>query len=178
MRIVGGSLRGRKLTAPTAIPARPTTDFAKEALFNILNHEIDWPATHALDLFSGIGSISLEACSRGAAAVTAVDKHLKATHWLAKTGRELGITNLTVIRTDALQWLERNNARFPFVFADPPYDYTQYDVLIKQVLNCALAPDGLFVLEHRQSGSFAAHSNYVQDRSYGEVRFSFFRLDV
>ncbi|MEZ4721247.1 MAG: RsmD family RNA methyltransferase [Flavobacteriales bacterium] len=178
MRIVGGLLRGRRFTAPSSIPARPTTDFAKEALFNILAHQIHWPDVNALDLFSGIGSISIEMVSRGARQVTSIDKHPKAVQWLSKTGQELNLSALYPIRSDAIHWLERVNQKFDFVFADPPYDYDDYDKVIELVLKSALQPDGLFVLEHRQSGSFANHSNFVEDRTYGEVRFSFFRLNA
>lgn len=178
MRIVGGLLRGRRFTAPSSIPARPTTDFAKEALFNILAHQIHWPGVNALDLFSGIGSISIEMVSRGALRVTSVDQHPKAVQWLSKTAQELKLSSLHPLRAEAIYWLERNNQPFDFVFADPPYDYGDYVKLIELVLKSALQPDGLFVLEHRQSGSFAEHSNFVEDRTYGEVRFSFFRLDA
>lgn len=178
MRIVGGALKGRRLRAPSSIPARPTTDYAKESLFNILHHQLDWTETDLLDLFAGIGSISFEAASRGARQVVAVDLHHASIRWIQKTASELQLDQLTAIRSDALKWLEHGSRTFELVFADPPYEFAHYTELITHVLNTALTPKGLFILEHRQSGSFEEHPNFVSDRTYGEVRFSFFKRDV
>jgi 16S rRNA (guanine966-N2)-methyltransferase len=175
LRIVGGKFKGRRLLAPSSIPARPTTDYAKEALFNILQNQMEWEECEMLDLFSGIGSISLEAISRGAKSVTSIDKHPKAIHWLKNVTNALSISNLIFQREDAFKWLNKNEKQFDLVFADPPYEFAQYDELIEVVLNRALKADANFILEHRQSGSFVKHSNFVEDRTYGEVRFSFFR---
>ena len=175
MRIISGKFKSRRLTAPKSIPARPTTDYAKESLFNILNHEVSWPETNMLDLFAGIGGISIEAISRGAASVTSVDINYHSISWLSKINKDLQITNLKALKADAISWLGKNETQFDLVFADPPYDYEHYDLLISNVLEKALMNEGLFILEHRRNISFEEHANFVEDRKYGEVKFTFFR---
>lgn len=176
MRIIGGSHRGRRYRAPSNIPARPTTDYAKESLFNILDHKIAWDECYMLDLFAGIGGVSLEAASRGCAEITCIDINSKSVAWIKKISDEFGFNNIKPQKLDALKWLKRNNDKFDLVFADPPYDFDKYEPLIDSVLKTALKPSGLLVLEHRQSGSFAEHANFIEDRTYGEVRFSIFGL--
>lgn len=175
MRIISGKFKGRRLIAPKSIPARPTTDYAKESLFNILNNELDWPNTTMLDLFSGIGSISVEAASRGAKEVTSVDINHNALRWMSQLKSELSISNLIAVRADALKWIGKTDKRFDLVFADPPYEYDQYDQLISGVIENAMMNEGLFILEHRQNISFEEHANFAEDRKYGEVKFTFFR---
>lgn len=175
MRIIAGSLKGRRLWAPASIPARPTTDYARESLFNILNHEIDWSETDFLDLFAGIGGISLEAASRGARNVVAVDLSYHSVRWINQCAQQFGLAQLRAQKADALVWLKKNTAHFDLVFADPPYTFEQYPALIDSVLKSTLPTGNLFILEHRQSKSFAEHPNFAFDRTYGEVRFSFFR---
>lgn len=176
MRIVGGKFRGRRLQAPKQIPARPTTDFAKESLFNMLNNRLDWHQTSMLDLFSGIGSISIEAISRGAKQVTSVDANFAAVKWYYNLTNELKITNWKVVKQDVFKWLNQNEHKFDFIFADPPYDAEYYPILIEKILIEKLNIDGIFVLEHRKSDSFENHSMFDFDRVYGEVKFSFFKL--
>lgn len=175
MRIVGGSHKGRKFRAPSSIPARPTTDFAKEALFNILQHELNWSQTSMLDLFAGIGSISLEAASRGAASILSVDMNAKAINWIAQISDELKLSNIQPIKEEALKWVKENNRRFDFIFADPPYSFEDYKTLIQLVLANALTGDGVFILEHRRTTSFANEIGFQSERSYGEVKFSIFK---
>lgn len=131
-----------------------------------------------LDLFAGIGSMSLEAGSRGAKRVLSIDLHHQAVKWISRAAKELGLDQVQAFRADALKWLERNEDRYDLVFADPPYDFAHYDALIKQVMQSALETEGLFILEHRKSGSFSEHPNFAFDRTYGEVRFTFFEHSV
>lgn len=175
MRIVGGTLKGRRFNAPKNIPARPTTDFAKEALFNILHHQTDWTYCNFLDLFSGIGSISLEAASRGAKSVTSVDNHFGATRWLKQISDQLELKQINPTKADAIQFLEKQTPHYELVFADPPYEYDAYERLITIALSNAVIKDGMFILEHRQSIGFEEHPNFAQNRSYGEVSFTFFK---
>lgn len=127
-----------------------------------------------LDLFAGIGSMSLEAGSRGAKRVLAIDLHHQSAKWINRTAKELGLDQVQALRADALKWIERNAQRYDLIFADPPYDFAHYDTLITKVVQDTLAPEGLFILEHRKSGSFSEHPNFAFDRTYGEVRFTFF----
>lgn len=176
MRIVGGIFKGRRLQAPKNLPARPTTDYAKESLFNILQHEIDWNDTIMVDLYCGIGSISLEAISRGAKEVYAVDRHFNTIKWLKKTSEELEVADkFHPVKSDAMSWLKSYEGPLSFVFADPPYDYERYEDLIDTVCSKPFINQGLFVLEHRKGSSFKEHPNFAEERTYGEVRFTFFR---
>lgn len=176
MRIISGSHKGRRYRAPSNIPARPTTDYAKESLFNILDHSLEWKECCMLDLFAGIAGISLEAASRGCKEIRCVDLNIKSVSWIKKISSEFGFDSIKPTKSDSIKWLKRNKLSFDFVFADPPYDYNDYPLLIEQVLKTALKPSGVLVLEHRQSNSFANHQNYLEHRTYGEVRFSFFEL--
>ena len=175
MRIISGKFKGRRLTAPKSIPARPTTDYAKESLFNILQHEISWPDISMLDLIAGIGGISIEAISRGAKTVLSLDNNYHSIRWISQMSKDLNINNLQAIKADAQSWLNQNERQFDLVFADPPYEYDQYERLITSVLEKVLMNEGLFILEHRQNISFEEHANFAQDRKYGEVKFTFFR---
>jgi len=175
VRIISGKFKGRRLTAPKSIPARPTTDYAKESLFNILQHEISWPDISMLDLIAGIGGISIEAISRGAKTVLSLDNNYHSIRWISQMSKDLNINNLQAIKADAQSWLNQNERQFDLVFADPPYEYDQYERLITSVLEKVLMNEGLFILEHRQNISFEEHANFAQDRKYGEVKFTFFR---
>ena len=176
MRIISGSHKGRRYRAPSNILARPTTDYAKESLFNILEHSVVWDETEMLDLFAGIGGISLEAASRGCKQITSVDLSVKSVNWIKKIALDFGFNAIKPVKSDALKWLKRSDFSYDFVFADPPYDFDDYDTLIDYVLKSALKPSGVFILEHRQSDSFVEHPNYTENRTYGEVRFSFFAI--
>jgi len=174
LRIIGGSHRGRRYQAPSSIPARPTTDYAKESLFNIIENRIDWTETSMLDLFAGIGGITIEAASRGCKSIASIDQNHASIKWITQVSRDFGFQSIQATKSEARKWLNRCQDNFDLVFADPPYDYEYYEVLIDLVLKTALKPSGTFVMEHRQSDSFAEHSNFVEERTYGEVRFTFF----
>ncbi len=161
---------------PADITARPTTDFAKEGLFNLLVNRVDFEQVHALDLFSGTGSISFELVSRGCKSVTAVELNTRQCAFIRKTCNELKIDNLLLLKADVFKFMERSRARYDLVFADPPYDLEQLtdlpDLLFSRKI---LAPSGLFVLEHSSKQQFASHPNFSEHRHYGNVNFSFFR---
>ncbi len=176
MRIVSGSLRGRRIMAPKNLPARPTTDYAKESLFNILHNEVDWASTTVIDLFAGIGSISLEALSRGAECVWSVDAHPATVKWLSRIMEELGVKDRSrIVRGDALRWMKAYSRKADLIFADPPFDYAEYEALIECVVGHPAFNEALFVLEHRKGLSFAEHPNFADQRTYGEVSFTFLR---
>lgn len=176
MRIVSGKFRGRKLTPPAGLPVRPTTDFAKEGLFNILNNLVDFEGLRVLDLFSGTGSITFEFLSRGAKEVTAIDASFRCVDYIRKTADSFGITNLRAVKADILSLLKRPSGRFDLIFADPPYDLEGLAGIPDLVMRSGLlADDGWFILEHGSRMDFSQHQNYDSHRHYGSVNFTFFR---
>lgn len=175
MRIIAGSLRGRKLNPPTTLPVRPTTDMARESLFNILNNYRDYDECTILDLFAGTGAVSFEFISRGAKEVTAIDINNQCTDFIKATSRQLGINNLHVVRTDVFDLLKRAYKKFDIVFADPPYALDKLaslpDIIFEQNI---LNEDGIFILEHPREYQFEEHPHFWQHRHYGKVNFTFF----
>lgn len=181
MRIISGSFRGKKITAPANLPVRPTTDFAKEALFNILNNHYDFDELSVLDLFSGIGGISLEFASRGSKRIVSVDIDPGCVKFLSEVVAKMNLDEtIEVIRNDAFQFLKHAELGFDLIYADPPYDFDQkaYDEIVELVKgNQLLNPDGELVIEHPKNIDFSAHPNLLQSRKYGKVHFSFFDFD-
>ena len=174
MRIVGGSLGGRRFAAPTGIPARPTTDLAREGLFNILINMIELENIEALDLFAGTGAVSYELLSRSAASVVLVEQDGPSLNFIKKTAALFGIQDrLQLVRGDVMKYLKSTSQRFGLIFADPPYALPGMDVLCEMMLNC-LKPGGLAVLEHDGRNSFEEHPHFLRVRSYGDTSFSFF----
>lgn len=176
MRIISGTFGGRRLTPPKNITARPTTDFAKEALFNLLQNRMDFEGVDMLDLFAGTGGISLEFVSRGAREVTAVELAHTQQNYIISTSKSLGIRNLSLIRGDVFKFLPTCHAKFDFIYADPPYALEKLPTLPDLVFEHGLLKDdGLFVLEHGKDNDFSAHPHFVEHRNYGNVHFTFFK---
>ncbi len=176
MRIIGGSRRRRNILPPRNFRARPTTDFAKENLFNVLANEFDFEEIEVLDLFSGTGSISYEFASRGARRVVSVELHPVHQRFIATTAIELGFDQLLSIRSNAFVYLRSAQGPFDVVFADPPYDLEGIEALPDQVFaGGLLRSGGLFILEHSDQKDFSSHPRFSEKRSYGSVNFSFFR---
>jgi 16S rRNA (guanine(966)-N(2))-methyltransferase RsmD len=177
MRIIGGTHKRRQLHPPKNLPVRPTTDMAKEALFNILNQWIDWEDKTALDLFSGTGSIAFELVSRGCSKVTAVDKDRFCVQWLKNGSRQLEMNNLHVMQADVFRMLKHASGRsYDFIFADPPYALERFDELPGLVFeNSLLKPEGWLVIEHPVTVDFSTEKYFVRHRKYGKVNFSFFQ---
>ncbi len=178
MRIIGGKYRHKRFDVPTTFKARPTTDFAKEGLFNILsNVYVDFDAAPtALDLFSGTGSIALELLSRGCSRVVSVEKDFRHHQFLLKVAGLLGDRAWLPLRGDVFRYVERCPQHFDIVFADPPYALENLAELPRLVLGSRLLnPGGLFVLEHGKSNDFSAHPRFQECRNYGSVHFSFFQ---
>jgi 16S rRNA (guanine(966)-N(2))-methyltransferase RsmD len=175
MRIISGKFKGRRLNVPSNITARPTTDFAKEGLFNLLANMIDFEQLTLLDLFAGTGSISLEFVSRNCKSAVAVDNSKIHTDFIRKTCNELKINNLVVQKVDVFSFLKNCSAKFDIIFADPPYKHEHFAEIPDLVLNCnILQPDGIFILEHSFQHNFETHPNFQKHRHYGNVNFSFF----
>ncbi|MGM9837433.1 MAG: 16S rRNA (guanine(966)-N(2))-methyltransferase RsmD [Paludibacteraceae bacterium] len=175
MRIISGTYRGRRLVPPTNISARPTTDFAKESLFNLLANRIDIEGCDVLDLFAGTGSIGIECVSRGAREVTCVELAHTQQNFIISACRQLGINNLRLVRSDVFRFINAATLQYDLVFADPPYALTALPTLPDRIFeHQLLRTDGLFVLEHGKNYDFSTHTRFVQHRAYGNVHFSFF----
>ncbi len=176
MRIISGIHKGRKLQPPSRIKARPTTDMAREALFNLLQAEINLNETDLLDLFCGTGAISLEFISRGGRSATSIDVDNLATRFLKSIVEEWKLANLRVVRADVFKLMKKPDRGFDFVFTDPPYAEPRYPQLPDLLLNSGwVNAGGLLVIEHSQAHSFAEHANFGFHKKYGSVNFSFFR---
>jgi 16S rRNA (guanine966-N2)-methyltransferase len=176
MRIVGGTFGGRRFSPPSRIPARPTTEVAKEGLFNILNNMIDFEGLKTLDLFGGTGSISYELASRGATDLTLVERDLITIDFIKKTSKELAITDkLQIIRGDVFKFMKTNIEQFNFIFAGPPYALDNIDDLPLLVFEKKmLLPDGIFVLEHTPRNDYQQHAGFLKLKNYGTTVFTFF----
>ncbi len=176
MRIISGTHKGRRFNPPSSLKARPTTDFAKEGLFNVLAGKISFDGITVLDLFSGTGSISYECASRGASSVFSIEADYQNSQFIKKTSQELGLEVIKVIKGDAFKFISNCGIKSDFIFADPPYSLEMLPTIPDKVFSAGiLADDGLFVLEHGRDNSFTTHPNFVEERNYGNVHFSFFK---
>lgn len=177
MRIIRGKYGRRRFDVPSAITARPTTDFARENIFNVIENLTDIEGLRALDLFAGTGAISFELLSRGAATVTAVERAPVQARFIESTARKLGDTNLRLIRMDALRYIAGARDSFDLIFADPPYDMDGFADIPSQILQSGLiAPGGIFIMEHSGRHDFSALPHFHSHRAYGSVNFSIFIL--
>ncbi|MDR0618413.1 MAG: 16S rRNA (guanine(966)-N(2))-methyltransferase RsmD [Bacteroidales bacterium] len=175
MRIISGIYKGRRFEAPQIIPVRPTTDMAREALFSILNSQRDIDGSAVLDLFAGIGSISLEFLSRGASSVTAIDMNSECLSFIRSVADKWGAEGLTLQRQDAFAYPGNTNKKFDIIFADPPYQAPNIaeipDIIFKSKI---LNDNGIFVLEHSKKYDFSGIAQFKEVRRYGKIHFSFF----
>ncbi|NVK27856.1 MAG: RsmD family RNA methyltransferase [Flavobacteriia bacterium] len=175
MRIISGKHRGKHITAPSKLPVRPTTDFGKESLFNILMNWYNLSEVTVLDLFAGTGNLSYEFGSREAEKITAVDIHNGCVRFIEKTAAELGYDQLKVLKGDALKFAQRTLDKYDIIVADPPYDWDGHDALIEAVLSKGLLKEhGVFVLEHGENLDFSEHPDLLDKRKYGSVHFAIF----
>lgn len=176
MRIISGKYKGRRFTPPSDFRARPTTDFAREGLFNVLSVRYDFEDKNVLDLFAGTGSIGLEFYSRGAEHVVMVEQNRKHASFIAANINKLGAVGAEVVQADVKSFIKKKAGIFDFVFADPPYDLAWLDTIPALVLDSGLMADNaLFILEHPKKYSFGTHPSFEEHRHYGSVNFSFFR---
>jgi 16S rRNA (guanine966-N2)-methyltransferase len=176
MRIIGGTLGGRRISPPSSMPyTRPTTDIAKEGLFNILQHQLTIEGMKTLDLFGGTGSISYELASRGASDLTVIEKDTAMYNFIKKTVGELQIQNLQLLKTDVFRFLENCGEQFDFIFAGPPYALKNIDDLPRVVIEKKLLKaNGWFVLEHTPRNNYEGWPKFAAVRNYGTTIFSFF----
>jgi 16S rRNA (guanine966-N2)-methyltransferase len=175
VRIIGGRLKGRTINAPGNLPARPTTDFAKTGLFNILNNLVDFEGLHVLDLFGGTGNITLEFASRGAEKVTYVEKDFRCISFMKKETERLELNEVQVVRSDVYVFLRSHSEKYDLIFADPPYDKGDAEKMHAEIFGRGLLKEsGLLIIEHSERQSMENFSHFRQERKYGNVRFSFF----
>ena len=176
MRIISGIYRGRKIHPPANLPVRPTTDYAKEGLFNVLNNLIDFEETSVLDLFAGTGNITFEFVSRGVPKVLAVDIERRCVDFISQTAERLEMEGVSVRRMNVKVFLRKASQNFDLVFADPPYEMEGISSLPDQILDADLiSPGGLLILEHSDKYNFSDQPCFDQLREYGKVCFSIFR---
>lgn len=179
MRIISGSHRGRALRPPQGLPVRPTTDMAKESLFNILNNYVDFEAIKVLDLFAGTGNISMEFASRNANSVLSVEINSRCTDYISKMALDMKFGNLSAIQANVFTFLARPSGKYDVIFADPPYDLKDREKIPGLIFdNQWLTDDGRFIMEHDKYISFKSHPFFTEERRYGKIHFSFFRKIV
>lgn len=175
MRIISGSHRGKRIFPPSNLPVRPTTDLAKESLFNILWNYVDLDELRILDLFSGTGNITYEFASRGCLEVTAVEMNKKCYDFIRNTAQSLDFNNVTVIKADVFSFLKHPALPFNIIFADPPYDLKETLTLPSIIFDRNwLAKDGYLIIEHSREINFSDRPGFLHLRKYGKVHFSFF----
>jgi 16S rRNA (guanine966-N2)-methyltransferase len=176
LRIIGGKYKGRRITPPANFKARPTTDFAREGLFNILNNRLDFESISVLDLFSGTGSISYEFASRGTPVVHLVEKDARHIAGIRAIIKEYDFRNIKPIHIDVNAYLKTCSIKYDVVFADPPFDLSWLKDLPDLVIQSGvIKEEGFFVLEHPRGLSFSGHPGFFEHRNYGGVNFSFFK---
>lgn len=176
MRIISGKYKGRTIVPPKNLKARPTTDFAKESIFNVLGNLIDFEDIDVLDLFSGTGSIGYEFCSRGANSVVSVEINSVHYNYIKSVVSQLGFDNMYVVKANVFLYLKSCSKRFDLIFSDAPYDLRDSSAVIDLVFeHDLLRDDGILVFEHSKDVDFATHPKLLQSRSYGSVQFSLFK---
>ena len=178
MRIIRGKYGRRRFDVPKNITARPTTDFARENIFNVLENLIDFEGIEALDLFAGTGAVSFELLSRGCSKVVAMEKASTQYNFIKKVKGILNDENLKVIKGDVFKFIATSNEKFDFIFADPPYNLENFGEIPELVLNSELLKEGaIFVIEHSAAYDFSNLPHFLEHRAYGSVNFSIFRLE-
>lgn len=175
MRVITGIYKGRHFDIPRTFKARPTTDFAKENIFNVLNGYIDFEGALALDLFAGTGSITLEMLSRGCRQVVSIEADRDHYAFIKQCLKKINNTNGVVIRGDVFKFVKSSRQQFDLIFADPPYTLPELPTIPDLIFeNQLLAPEGIFVFEHGKQYDFSQHPNFKKHRRYGSVNFSLF----
>ncbi len=175
MRIISGNHKGRHIVAPKNLPVRPTTDLAKESLFNILNNFFFFDNIKVLDLFAGTGNITYEFAAREALLVTAVDNNQHCINFIYKTIANLKFDNIHVIKSEVVDFLKSCKTKYNIIFADPPYNWEHYALLPELIFkNNLLLENGFLIIEHSSYINYAQYPKFYQYRKYGKVNFSIF----
>ena len=176
MRIISGIHKGKTLNPPKGLPTRPTTDFAKSGLFNILNNKIDYESTRVLDLCCGTGNISFEFASRGVTNITCVDMHAACLKFISETAKALDFSGFTTFKADMFKFINKNEEVFDLIFVDPPYAEERISDISDMVFNKKMLADGgLLIIEHGSKTDLSAKKGFIEKRNYGNVNFSIFK---
>jgi 16S rRNA (guanine(966)-N(2))-methyltransferase RsmD len=177
MRIIRGKYGRRRFNVPTNITARPTTDFARENIFNVIENMIDLEGKTALDLFAGTGAITFEFLSRECAEVTAVEKSPTQFRFISQVAQQLNINNLRLIRGDVFKFIASCSAKFDLIFADPPYDLPEFDQVLPRILESRmLKPGTIIIIEHSKVRDYSTLPQFLDHRVYGSVNFSILQI--
>lgn len=175
MRIINGKYRSKRIVAPKNLPVRPTTDMAKEGLFNFIENDFHLDQLVVLDLFSGTGNISYEFASRGAKSVVAMDLDFNCVKFIKTTVKELGFSQVQVLRGDAFKYIKETKNQFKIIFADPPYAIENQDEMVSNIVTSdILVDEGWFIIEHDAHHKFDHLPGFVKQKRYGSVNFSVF----
>lgn len=177
MRIIRGKFGRRRFDVPTNISARPTTDFARENIFNVLENLTDLEDAECLDLFAGTGAISFEFLSRECRHVTAVEKAATQWRFISQVAQRLNVDNFTLIRGDVFRFVATCSQKYDVIFADPPYDLPRFGEIPELILNSRMLREGtIFIIEHSRNFDFSSLPHFLEHRTYGSVNFSIFRI--
>lgn len=179
MRIIGGDLKGKSIIPPSGFTARPTTDKAKEGLFNVLINQYDFEeeGLRVLDLFSGTGSISYEFYSRGCRDIYSIEMNAGNAAFIKRTAAQMAGSSIQVVHHNVFDFIKICKIDFDIIFADPPYDLAELDSIPEKIFaKGMLKEDGLLILEHPASYSFKDKEHFIKEKKYGNVHFSFFRI--
>lgn len=175
MRIISGKYGRRLIKPPKNLPVRPTTDMAKESLFNILTNKLDFEGKSVLDLFSGTGAISYEFLSRYSSPVTSVELNFQCVQFIKTTSKSLHMENHKIIRSEVFRFLKSHKNKYDIIFADPPYALTNFNEINTIVFERGLLnSNGLLIIEHPKEVDFSEQQHFLEHRKYGKVNFSFF----
>lgn len=175
MRIIRGKYGRRRFDVPRNITARPTTDFARENIFNVLENMRDFDGCTALDLFAGTGAMSLEFLSRGCEKVVAAEMASTQANFIRSVKDKLNAAGLTVVKTDVFRFLQSCTEQFDFIFADPPYDHKRFAEIPELILSSPMIKPGTIVIvEHNRNHDFSSLPGFIEHRAYGSVNFSLF----
>lgn len=179
MRIIGGTHGGRKINPPSNMPyTRPTTDIAKEGLFNILQNMIDFEGIQSLDIFGGTGSISYELASRGAAELTIIERDKNMAAFIRKTAADFGFSNIKLLQVEVFKFLKAAVGQYDFIFAGPPYALVEIDTIPDIIFEKNLLKrNGVFILEHTPRNNYEDHLHFLKVKNYGTTLFSFFGFE-
>ncbi len=176
MRIIGGKFKGRNILAPASLPVRPTTDYAKSGLFNILNNHFNFEDLSVLDLFCGTGNISFEFSSRGASSITCVDAHASCVKFVSIFASKIGAEGIKTVKSDVFKFLKNHSLKYDIIFADPPFELKETDELADMILNAGLLKEnGWLIIEHLNKRTLITGVKADEVREYGNCAFSIFK---